>query len=152
MSITLLISLTIKFQPMNLSSVVSYMLLSTTSDKISWHDKAQDLGVAVHSITRIKFCFLPSSSSWSLSIFLPEGTIKKSVTCLKSIGVRVNTGIKAEPAAYTSSPWKGSHLFGARVCGDAHSSKHTYVQPRACQGRAAVSWMQWGQEAHSSLQ
>lgn len=43
---------------------------------------------------------------------------------VKSIGVHINTGIKAEPSVYMSSPWEGSHLFGARVCGDARSSKH----------------------------
>lgn len=58
MSVTLLVSLTIKFQPMNLESVVSYVLLSAASDKISWGDKTRDLGVAILSIARIKFCFL----------------------------------------------------------------------------------------------
>lgn len=46
-SIKLLISLMIKFQPMNLSSVVSYVLLSSALDKISLHNKKSDLGLPV---------------------------------------------------------------------------------------------------------
>ena len=70
---------------------------------------------------------------------------------VKCAGVHVNTSIKAEPAAYMSSGWEGSQLFGVRLRGDAHSSKSTYVQPWARRGLAGGSTLQWKWEDHSCL-
>lgn len=48
---------------MNLDSMVSHALSSTTLDKIPWHEKAHDSGVAVLRRARIEFSFL----TWSFS-------------------------------------------------------------------------------------